>query len=746
MSCIIKIAIGNNQVEMEVPSLPSSLSELKQALIQNKKLSQFNSYVKISVGQGNILENEQLKILKDSGKVIPNTTALSAKTQFPTVIFPEIDLEKIPVLLVNKYETSSSELQFGIVEQDGQLLYILDNNKRHIEKFANYLALKNSIEESNFLDKLDDESKNLLEECRKASNYPTKEDMVLEYLSNKSIFRNYRTSDGKSVFSLLNSFLVDLGKILPRKVSFENNTVQEFYNRLDFDNKKKTINISFEEFYNQVLMFDPKIKDVIPNSFTKFKSFINSDNNTQEFENLIGENSIESIINYLNNLEPWLNLKFEKEYRGILYFSQLFPSVNRVYNIGFDTIKSMSYSNYKGWYIFENEGKFYPSKDFLNPNTRTNQYNSIEEAQNFIQEQLNSEELFGNTKLEYGRRKVNNSYIEGNLVRVKDYEVSERAIQNQEEKELKTLQDFYTYFNNQEIFNLIENSEQATLFLKKINEFTDRDINTLVKIAKEIHDAPYVYYYIEKSYKDSKNNKYQRVIPAKEEFVEQFKQNYKTPVIQLFNAVQEVFGKKFGLQINVLSNDEIQEKYNVTNAKAFILGNEIVLNSTLASSEDLFHEYSHIVLGYLKNKNLKAYRELIQAVWNLLPTYTRNYVTTNYKNLPLESQMEEGFVYQFGKYISDGFIGEDLSKIFKASEKFLQDGTASIFDGEIDIRKIFGQELNVIFNRFNQEIGNLLNSDNDFLSFSKSNEFFLQRKKTNWLEKQIELKNIIEEC
>ena len=56
----------------------------------------------------------------------------------------------------------------------------------------------------------------------------------------------------------------------------------------------------------------------------------------------------------------------------------------------------------------------------------------------------------------------------------------------------------------------------------------------------------------------------------------------------------------------------------------------------------------------------------------------------------MESKMEEGFVYQFGKYISDGLINEDLSKIFKSSEYIIQDGTSSIFDGEKDIKKIFG--------------------------------------------------------
>ena len=753
MSCIIKIQTGNNQIEVEVPSLPSSLSELKQILSQNKKLNQFNSYIRTAVSQGNIIDGKSLKILKESNKIIPNTTALSVQLHFPTVVFPKIDLQKIPILLVNRYTTVDNELQFGIVEQDGDQVFILDNNKDHIETFANYLSLKNAIEQDNFLNKLDKDSQNLLEEFKEITGYSSKEEMVLQYISNKNIFRKFRTSDGKSVFSLLNNFLVQLGQIIPRQTSFENNTVQEFYNRLTFktvkDNKKEIkITIPLKEFYEQVLVFDNSINKVIPDSFEKFKKFINSEDSNELFTNLFGDNNnkLESIIEYFNNLEPWLSLKLDKEYNGTLYFSKIFPSINRVYNVGFDTIKSMTYSQYRGWYIFEDNGKFYPTKNFINPNTRSNQYNSIEEAKLLIDQQLNKEELFGDTKLEYGRRRVNNFQIEGSLIRVKDYEVSGRIIQNEREKKLKTLQEFYDYFNNSEIKNLIQNAEEATLFLRKINEFTDRNINKLIDIAKEIHDAPYSYYYIEKSYRDSQGNRYQRVIPAKEEQIEEFQKNYKTPVIQLFNAVQQVFGNKFGLKMDILSNDEIEEQYQITNAKAFIIGDKIVLNSTLASSEDLFHEYSHIVLGYLKNKNLEGYRELIQTVWNALPTFTINYVNKQYENLPMESKMEEGFVYQFGKYISDGLINEDLSRIFKSSETIIQQGISSIFDGEKDIKKVFGTQLNTIFGKFNQEIGDLLNSDNDFLSFSKSNEFFLQRKKTNWLEKQIELENIKEEC
>jgi len=47
-----------------------------------------------------------------------------------------------------------------------------------------------------------------LENIRKITEYSSKEEMVLQYLSNKNLFRNYRTEDGKSVFSVLNNFLI----------------------------------------------------------------------------------------------------------------------------------------------------------------------------------------------------------------------------------------------------------------------------------------------------------------------------------------------------------------------------------------------------------------------------------------------------------------------------------------------------------------------------------------------------------
>ena len=182
--------------------------------------------------------------------------------------FPEADLDNIPILYLNSYITQDSELQFGIFEQNGKQYFVIDNNLNHIRKFASYLSLKYSIEQDNLLDKLDKETKEILESCRKSSNYNSIQQMVLEYLNNKDLFRQYRTKDNKSVFSLLNSTLSIISSEV-RTRNFNNPTANEFYQRLN-KSSKNTWTIDLKELYEQVLMYDDIIKQVIPDTLKNF--------------------------------------------------------------------------------------------------------------------------------------------------------------------------------------------------------------------------------------------------------------------------------------------------------------------------------------------------------------------------------------------------------------------------------------------------------------------------------------------
>lgn len=756
MACKITITTANgNRIEVEVPSLPNSFSELKSVLNSNNKLEELQAYIKEAIGQGSVIKGTKLSEIKDSSAIIPNSSIQELRSKFPDAGFPETGFEDLRVLFVNSYKTEDSELQFGIFEQNGQQTFIIDNNKKHIDKFVSYLNLLKGIQEDNFLKKLPNKEKEILEECRKSSGYSSIERMVLEYLNNKDMFRNYRTSDGKSVFSLLNSVLSSVDKGV-RKISFADNTANEFYQRANKDGNSWKINK--KEFYEQILLYDDQIKQVIPDTFKKFEKFIQSEDLPEDFRKLFGdnENKLESIINYIVAKEPWLNFSYIKTYGNDIILVDQFPSIQKVYNIGLNTIKKMSHEKYKGWYIYSeisgDKTFYYPSQWALTENTRTLRYESLEEAQEHINQQILKQPLnnFDFTAVDGGRISLNRKLPIGTFLEVIDYPLQRNYIQISEERELLrigTMQDFYSYIqkfdSTGEIAENIQNPQEAVVFLYRKNQ---GDNPNLVKIAKEIHESSFRNYYVEDSYDSKKGEHFNVLLPAKETTVEQYKENPRTPVINLFNAISEMFGSKFGIVVEVLTNDEIKEKYNIEDKKAFILGDKIILNSTLASSGDLFHEYAHLVLGYLRQRNPKMYQDLLQNVWSKMYSGDRNRIMTDYASLPRLNKLEEGFVFAFGKYVTNNLLNKDLQTIFKQSESFIQSGVKSIFDGQDNLEKIFKGDINGVFRRFNLEIGYLLNSDNDFLSFVKSDNFYLQRKKVNWLEKQIEQKKVKELC
>jgi Zn-dependent peptidase ImmA (M78 family) len=77
--------------------------------------------------------------------------------------------------------------------------------------------------------------------------------------------------------------------------------------------------------------------------------------------------------------------------------------------------------------------------------------------------------------------------------------------------------------------------------------------------------------------------------------------------------------------MNVITNEEAEKLSKASekglHAKAFIMNGEIYINKDLANEWDLFHEYTHILLGYLKNnkdENIRnIYFKLLEEVWKL---------------------------------------------------------------------------------------------------------------------------------
>ena len=109
MACIVTITTGNNEkVEVEVPSLPNSLQELRQYLNSNQ-YEELKSKIKTVIGQGKLIKSRVLSEIKKTNKIIPNTNVGSLRNRFPKNNFPE-GFDDVRVLLVNSYTTIDQEL------------------------------------------------------------------------------------------------------------------------------------------------------------------------------------------------------------------------------------------------------------------------------------------------------------------------------------------------------------------------------------------------------------------------------------------------------------------------------------------------------------------------------------------------------------------------------------------------------------------------------------------------------------
>lgn len=282
-----------------------------------------------------------------------------------------------------------------------------------------------------------------------------------------------------------------------------------------------------------------------------------------------------------------------------------------------------------------------------------------------------------------------------------------------------------------------------------------------MKLAYDINDLQHSNYYVEKvSTSNGANNI--RVIPIKDQdgFIDFSQKKNSYPAIVLWQAAKEVLGKKFGIDVVFdMNGDEIKDRKS--KAKAYIQsqisedGQEktvIHINMANASSQDLFHEYTHVALAILKQNNRNAYLKLIQTVWKLgynkdVPSEEQRRIMDAYQNYSLEDKMEEFFCEKFGRWVNGKTLDKSFGSIFE-NDKSLEEASYVFNDtsDKLSVKELWGTTVGVIFSNFSKQIGRILHNEKDIVDSNFFNTFKLQRQKSEWIRKQIENKVLKEEC
>lgn len=320
---------------------------------------------------------------------------------------------------------------------------------------------------------------------------------------------------------------------------------------------------------------------------------------------------------------------------------------------------------------------------------------------------------------------------------------------------------------DQEIIELIlqdiNTPEKISLFLHKLNELTNTSDRTAAETQQvnlainEAKKTSYKYYFVEstksnKTFGDEEAFKHKysyKLIPVKQEVLQEYKSQPKEPSIKFMQAIHKSFEAKFNVNINIQNSDELFEKFgeNFMNAKAFIKDDEIYINSDLANSEDLFHEYTHLLLGVLKNseKTRSTYEQLLNIVAQTekgarkFKTLSKIYGDT----LSTMSIREEVFANLFSEYLT-GTSSNEITDIFRMNGSVLKEGTELIFDTTIKSEKemidFYGSSLNTVFKKFSRDVAQLLSNDSSFLSVNKT------RKQASYIDNKIKSGEIKEDC
>lgn len=116
--------------------------------------------------------------------------------------------------------------------------------------------------------------------------------------------------------------------------------------------------------------------------------------------------------------------------------------------------------------------------------------------------------------------------------------------------------------------------------------------------------------------------------------------------------ISERVSKLLGVNVNLINSSEL-DKYPWLkgNEKAFVYNGEIYINLSLADPKDVLHEYGHLILGSIKQRNLQLYNILVNKVENL-PDFNVKLEELKklYGNNRLEQDLkEEIFVEEFAK-------------------------------------------------------------------------------------------------
>lgn len=817
MNCEIIFTIGDKTITMGLKnSTPGYLTpdEILQALSNSDNKDNYLKLLEqIKESLSSIKNLKKFTIsnyLKNSDGLYGNSSLEELTKEFG-INFP--DGVSANILLVDNLKLRGKTIRGRVINSNGEELFVI-SGKDDVYRLSGFLKVRQQLESKSYLIADDSPLYADLIQCLNLRNNNSKKsisdvyEMCLEFIENPELYEGLYF-DNKSVYVILDRLVREI-RDFSDKINYENPFVNVI-NR-QFRRSKDSLKISIDTVYSDLNQYYPELLNTLKifsssdlmlffsnkakiKQLLKDKLKIKSEKDisklqeiTEETKDIItkiyqSDNGMYSFFEILFSSEPTFQANFSKREKNDLIFKTVPKTIYQKYGVTYQTIQLMEEKEeYRGYKIFQynNNGvnEYYTSREYLTENSYSKKFVSIEEVKEYINEKIQSQDLYSNSLVEFNFRNkteelfnpdldsytINTNYylLLNSVIEVYNIPVDPKTkIYNNEDILFKnrgyTLDKFYSMTINsweitpdtkQYLINTINTPYKAVLFLYKVNErlLEDRSNNEeLLNIANEINNSEKISYYIDQKTKLNKKVVY-TIIPTDANVVKDYKKQHKLPSVTLMQAISEVFDKKFGTSVTLLTSEELKNSFpniNVNTTKAFIRENQIYINTDLANTSDLIHEYSHLLLGILKaNVNLRGNYE------QLLYTIAENskddlqLLKQSYPDISQIDLMEELFVKKFSEFIMGSLNSTNLEQLFKSQSKILEDTTQIIFSEPIgDIKSFYGKTIYEVFTRFSSDVATLL--QNNETNFATTKQY---RQYSNWISEQIKQEKIIENC
>lgn len=494
----------------------------------------------------------------------------------------------------------------------------------------------------------------------------------------------------------------------------------------------------------------------------------------------------ELLLDFISRNSEYQDLLVGKGAYGLLKeivdnLVQRVPSdLENAYGFTYSTISNQTTLEkvFRGFNIYKytdgTRTKFMFSQDALSPKTISRMYDSVEEIEGIINSNYDYKETFASRfepdfRVIPAYERVNaihttRYHAPGSVVKILDIELDRNTTLDPEEQALfsgdSLLRDFYKVFKKQltedqfeDLQRVVDSIETAGIFTYLINERagsvqSKRNLqegtvfdDVIFEISNAKDNDAYKFFFIQDCV-GSRENYFVKMIPIKTDVQMNTTYSRPEPIIGLINEVIDEFNRRFQVGAILLTQDEINQQFPDIPAgtKAFIRDGKIYINGSLATSEDVIHEYTHLFLGALKAQNYDMYTKLLDKVMsskqNMVES-TKSRLRRIYPNLANSDLNEEVFVKLFADFLS----GKRVDNMFDDVKAEVDSEMRSIFNlaTDEDFNSLYRGRVKSIFQTFSKDIGRVGNG----LDFSKGTVF---RQAANWISDQMEKGNITERC